>query len=67
MPFRLKNVGVTYQRLVNHMFRELIGKSIEVYVDDLLVKSKEESDQLQHLGEAFCVLKKFQMKLNSAK
>ena len=45
MPFGLKNVEATYQRLVNHMFRDLIGKSMEVYVDDLLVKSKEDAPQ----------------------
>ena len=44
MPFGLKNARATYQRLVNYMFRDLIGKSMEVYVDDLLVKSKEETD-----------------------
>ena len=49
------------------MFRELIGKSMEVYVDDLLFKSKEESDHLRHLVEAFGILRKFQMKLNPAK
>ena len=47
MPFGLKNAGATYQQLVNHMFRDLIGKSMEVYVDDLLVKSREESDHLR--------------------
>lgn len=39
MPFGLKNSGATYQKLVNRMFAPLIGKSIEVYVDDMLVKS----------------------------
>ena len=58
MPFELKNAGVTYQRLVNYMFREMIEKSIEVYVDDLLVKSIEETDHLRHLAEAFSVLRK---------
>ena len=59
IPFGLKNVGATYQRLVNHMFKELIGKSMEVYVDDLLVKSREESDHLWHVAKAFSVLRKF--------
>ena len=39
MPFRLKNAGATYQRLVNQMFRPQIGRNVEVYVDDMLVKS----------------------------
>ena len=46
MPFGLKNTGTTYQRLVNFMFRPLIGKSMEVYIDDLLVKSMQEADHL---------------------
>ncbi|KAM2257156.1 hypothetical protein ACFXTI_047429 [Malus domestica] len=40
MPFGLKNAGATYQRLVNLMFAKQIGKSMKVYVDDMLVKSK---------------------------
>ena len=39
MPFSLKNAGATYQRLVNHMFLPQIGRNVEVYVDDMLVKS----------------------------
>ena len=44
MPFGLKSAGATYQRLVKHMFMDLIGQSIEVYVDNLLVKSRNEAD-----------------------
>ena len=40
MPFGLKNVGATFQRLVNQMFSKQIGRNMEVYVDDMLVKSK---------------------------
>ena len=39
MPFGLKNAGATYQRLVNHMFHSQIRRNVEVYVDDMLVKS----------------------------
>ena len=46
MPFNLKNAEATYQTLVNHMFSELVGRGMEVYVDDLLVKSMEEADHL---------------------
>ena len=49
MPFGLKNVGVTYQRLVNKMFSKQIKRNMEVYVDDRLVKSKEESTHLNNL------------------
>ena len=41
MSFGLKNVGATYQRLVTKVFRPLLGKTIEVYIDDMFVKSKE--------------------------
>ena len=47
--FGLKNVGATYQRLVTKMLRPLLGKTIEVYIDDMLVKSKERSDHAEHL------------------
>ena len=67
MPFRLKNVGATYQRLVNKMFNKQIGRNMEVYVDDMLVKSKEELDHLDDLRETFTTLKQYQMKLNPSK
>ena len=50
MPFGFKNAGVTYQRLVNIMFKDLIGRSIEVYMDDMLVKSKLARDQAENLN-----------------
>ena len=49
MPFGLKNVGATYQKLVNHMFRPQIGRNVEVYVDDMLVKSVKETKHLVDL------------------
>ena len=50
MPFGLRNTEATYQRLVNGMFKDLIGKSMEVYVDDMLVKSKMTGDHIKHLN-----------------
>ena len=67
MPFGLKNVGATYQRLVNHMFSHQIGKNVEVYVDDMLIKSKDEANHLDDLKETFSTLRKYNMKLNPAK
>ena len=67
MPFGLKNIGATYQRLVNKMFSKQIGKNMEVYVDDMLVKSREELAHLDDLKETFTTLKQYQMKLNPAK
>jgi hypothetical protein len=57
MPFGLKNAGATYQRLVNKMFQAQIGRNMEVYVDDMLVKSKESRDHIRDLHEAFATLK----------
>ena len=67
MPFGLKNVGATYQRLVTKMFRPLLGKTIEVYIDDMLIKSKERSDHAAHLQQVFDLLRTNGMKLNPVK
>ena len=57
MPFGLKNAGATYQRLVNKMFNKQIGRNMEVYVDDMLIKSKEELAHLDDFKETFATLK----------
>ena len=49
MPFGLKNVGATYQRLVTKGFRPLLGSTMEAYIDDMLVKSKECFDHTKNL------------------
>ncbi|KAL0291122.1 UNVERIFIED_CONTAM: Retrovirus-related Pol polyprotein from transposon [Sesamum calycinum] len=67
MPFGLKNAGATYQRLVNHMFQNQIGRNMEVYIDDMLVKSEKEQDHIKDLEECFQILTTFGMKLNPAK
>ena len=67
MPFGLKNAGATYQRLVNKMFSKQIGRNMEVYMDDMLVKSKEELAHLDDLEETFATLRQYQMKLNPNK
>jgi hypothetical protein len=63
MPFGLKNAGATYQRLVNKMFHDQIGRNVEVYVDDMLVKSKKDEDHLIDLKETFQTLRRYNMKL----
>ncbi|KAL0405653.1 UNVERIFIED_CONTAM: hypothetical protein Slati_3879200 [Sesamum latifolium] len=50
MPFRLRNIGATYQRLVDKIFRSQIGRNMEVYVDDMLVKSKKAEDHIADLA-----------------
>uniref|UniRef100_A0A2N9I556 RNA-directed DNA polymerase n=1 Tax=Fagus sylvatica TaxID=28930 RepID=A0A2N9I556_FAGSY len=67
MPFGLKNAGATYQRLVNKMFHDQIGRNVEVYVDDMLVKSKKDDNHLVDLKETFQALRRYNMKLNLAK
>ena len=67
MPFRLKNAGATYQRLVNRMFQKQIGATMEVYIDDMLVKSTKSDLHSTHLSEAFQILRNYNMKLNPAK
>ena len=67
MPFGLRNTEATYQRLVNGMFKDLIGKSIEVYVDDMLVKPKMTGDHIEHLNKMFNIIRKYCMKLNPLK
>ena len=67
MPFGLKNARATYQRLVNQMFSKQIGKNVEVYIDGMLVKSKEEEDHLDNLRETFNTLRQYNMNLNPSK
>ena len=64
MSFGLKNAGVTYQRLMNKMFAHQIGRNVQVYVDDILVKSLREDDHLSDLQETFDTLQTYNMKLN---
>ncbi len=67
MSFGLKNARATFQRLMNRMFHDQISGNVKVYVDDMLVKSKEEDDHLKDLEETFNTLRKYQMKLNPSK
>ncbi|XP_028101407.1 uncharacterized protein LOC114300744 [Camellia sinensis] len=67
MSFGLKNARATYQRLVNVVFQHQIGQNMEVYIDDMLVKSKLSLDHLADLRKTFKTLRKYQIKLNSEK
>ncbi|KAF8080253.1 hypothetical protein N665_0961s0001 [Sinapis alba] len=67
MPCGLKNAWATYQRLVNKMFTDKLGVTMEVYIDDMLVKSLVAKDHVRHLSECFDSLNKYGMKLNPAK
>ena len=67
MPFSLKTVGATYQRLVTKIIRPLLESTMEVYIDDILVKSKQRLDHAAHLQQTFDLLRKYGMKLNPLK
>ena len=67
MPFGLKNAGSTYQRMMTRMFEPQLGKSIEIYVDDMVVKSKMMTEHLGDLGDIFYVLRRHKLCLNASK
>ncbi|KAA3477697.1 reverse transcriptase [Gossypium australe] len=67
MPFGLKNAGATYQRAMVTLFHDMMHKEIEVYVDDMIAKSRIEIEHIQVLRKLFLRLRKFQLKLNPTK
>jgi hypothetical protein len=67
MPFGLRNAGVTYQRCMNHVFREHISRTVEAYVDGIIVKTRKASDLLTDLETTFKCLKAKGVKLNPEK
>ena len=67
MPFGLKNTGSTYQRIMTKMFEPQLGKNIEVYIDDIGVKSKAKAEHVSDLGSIFEVLRKHKLHHNASK
>src|SRR3954463_7937193 len=67
MPFGLKNVGTTYQRMMQACLKEQIGKNMQVYVDDIVIKTYSASTLLDDLRETFATLNKYRIKLNPKK
>ncbi|GJU75752.1 reverse transcriptase domain-containing protein [Tanacetum coccineum] len=67
MPFVLRNARATYQRLVDKTFHGQIGRNLEVYVDDLVIKSRTEDEVVRDIEETFRTLRKINMKLNPKK
>ena len=67
MPFWLKNIWSTYQRMMMRMFEPQLSKSIEVYIDDMVVKSKVVSKHVGNLGNIFEILRKHKLRLNASK
>ena len=66
MPFGLKNVGSTYQRMMTKMFKAQMGKNIEVYIDDIVVKSKIMSEHIGDLTNIFKILRGHKLHLNAS-
>ena len=67
MSFGLKNVGATYMRAMTIIFHDMFHKEIEVYVDDIIIKSSECSNHLTHLRKFFDHLRRYNLKLNPPK
>ena len=67
MPFRLKNVGATYQLMVTWMFKDQIGDTMEVYIDDMVVKNKKSEEHILNLVEVFEILRQHKLCLNANK
>ena len=67
MPFGLKNSGATYQKDVTTLFHDMIHKDVEIYVDDMIVKSRGRADHLATLKRLFERIRKFKLRLNPKK
>ena len=67
VPFSLKNVGSTYQKMMTRIFEPQLGKNIEVYVDDMVVKNKVVSEHVEDLEVIFNILRKHNLRLNASK
>src|SRR3954464_827504 len=67
MPFGLKNAGATYQRMMQACLRDQIGRNVQVYVDDIVIKTYSANMLLDDLHEKFASLNKYRIKLNPKK
>ena len=67
MIFGLKNAGATYQRAMNYIFHDLIGKLVEIYIDDVVVKSMSAGGHLEDLRKVLERTRKFGLKMNPKK
>ena len=67
MPFGLKNAGATYQWMVTRMFKEMISKTVEVYINDMMVKTKENGGHAHDLEGVFHILRLHKLCLNAKK
>ena len=61
IPFNLKNAGATYQRMMTMMFELQLGKNIEIYIDNMVIKSKAEFEHVNDLENIFAILRKHKL------
>ena len=67
MHFLLKNEESTYQRMMTRMFEPQLSKNVEVYIDDMVVKSKLEFEHVNDLRNIFAILRRHKLRLNASK
>ena len=67
IPFGLRNAGATYQRIMDRVFEKQVGRNIEAYVDDMVIKSRTDKDFLNDVTETLDQLRKSNIKLNPKK
>ena len=67
MPFSLKNIGATYQRVATTLFHDMMHRNVEVYMDDMIVKSQGRAYHLATLERFFKKIQKFKLKLDPKK
>jgi hypothetical protein len=67
MTFELKNAGATYQRAMNYIFHELIGKIVEIYIDDVVIKSLNHDSHLEDVKRTLECTRKHGLKMNPSK
>jgi hypothetical protein len=67
MPFSVKNVGATYQRMMQNCLGSQIGRNIQVYIDDVVITTRKEESLISNLMETFDNLNRYKLKLNPTK
>jgi hypothetical protein len=65
MPLGFKNAGATYQRMMSKLFEKQIGRILEVYINDMIVKTQEDKDPVVDLQQTFVQLRRYDLKTES--
>lgn len=67
MPFGLKNIGATYQQAMNSIFHDFIESFMQIYIDDIVVKSVSTKNHIDHLRQSFDIMRKHGLNMNPLK